>query len=202
MKAKFFFILTLLLILSGCSTTPQISADTKAVSAQQRTEQLRISPNWSIKGKLAFISSKERKSANVLWRVNNEALERLTLSTFLGINIFDVERQSKTYQISADGHQLNGKDLTQMIWQLTGLVLPVDAMDKWLRAIPYTQRDKLRYPPNAIAPDQLTSYSNGEMWQVNYQQYRWVNNYYMPHKLQLTYGDITIKLSINQWNFS
>ena len=59
--------------------------------------------NWKFKGKLAFISPEERQSANVLWQVKDHEVEKLSLSTFLGINILEIEQSNNTYVIQADG---------------------------------------------------------------------------------------------------
>jgi len=193
-----YLLFTIILLLSGCSTTKQtpVSSQTSSTEHQAVLNQL---SNWQFKGKLAFISPKERQSANVLWQVKDHEVEKLSLSTFLGINILEIEQSNNTYVIQADGEEHQGKNLAVLIWQLTGLTLPVDALSHWVKGSPYLPGDKLTYQTPANFPNMLTSDFNQRQWQVKYRQFKNVNNVMLPHKVDITQGELTIKLQINRW---
>ncbi|QOL24518.1 outer membrane lipoprotein LolB [Thalassotalea sp. LPB0316] len=197
-NCKIYLLFPLFIFLYGCSTTKPISSPQVSSSSQHQADVAQLA-SWQIKGKLAFISPNERQSANVLWQVKDHAVEKLSLSTFLGINIVDIEQTSEHYLIHADGETHQGNNLALLIWQLTGLTLPVDALSHWLKASPYLPSDKLSYQAQQVLPYQLSSHFNQQQWQVKYRQFKMVNNVMLPHKVDITQGDLTIKLQINRW---
>ncbi len=199
MKQHFLIIFSLFILLSGCSTTPESPEITGELTDDQYQQQLSQLSNWQFKGKLAFITPKERQSANVLWQTHNQQLEKLSLSTFLGINILELEKQPNDYVIHVDDESHHGTNLSYLIWQLTGLTLPVNALNDWLKARPHIANDQLIYDQNNIYPSGLISDFNQQQWQVKYRQYRPVNQIMLPHKIDITQGQLSIKLQINRW---
>ena len=196
----FIFSITLF---TGCSTLPDSDNTPKIASAQNRDQQMLALTHWAIKGKIAFIEQqlgkkKKRQSADLSWRyhISAQGLEQsIDLTTFLGINVLHIESQHNKHTVKVDGKSYHTDDLSLLIYQLTGLTLPVEALHYWLKAIPYNKQDTVYFNNTTHLPEQLTN----RQWKINYQAYQNVNGYLLPKKINILHNNMQIKIYINQW---
>ena len=106
---------------------------------------------------------------------------------------------SGEHQIEVDGKLYRGQNLSDLITQLTGLNLPAEALAFWLKGIPYNYRDIVNYQVDNQLAESISSAINGKVWQIRYQAYREFNGYVLPTKMTIEQGELTIKISLNQW---
>jgi outer membrane lipoprotein LolB len=195
----------LLFLLSGCSTlTHKNSTADKGTlhnqSATERARQLENISQWQVRGKIAFIENKERNSANLSWKVNKgNATQQLNLTSYLGINVLKLTSEENLHTITFDGKNYYDSDLQLLIYSLTGLTLPVVALDAWLKGLPHQESDIINYNETTQLPLSLTSSYNQSLWQVKYDKYKQFGQHYLATKLSIRKSNLLIKLSINQW---
>jgi outer membrane lipoprotein LolB len=195
-------IFTLLtLVISGCSTIPNNDSQILIKQTpQQRITQLQQLQQWKIKGKIAFIEKKSRNSATLSWQVNeNQNTQLLNLTSYLGINVLQLDSSDNNHKIQVDGKTYRGRDLESLIYSITGLTLPTKALTFWLKGIPYQENDKISYQETTQLPLTLSSYYNNELWQVSYANYQQISGYSLATKFSIKKDDLLIKIVVNNW---
>ncbi len=196
-------------MLSGCATKPSPPQKDKIqiMSAEQRTELLQNKKKWQLKGKIAFIQKVEndkdkRESATMVWKVNEKRqTQQLNLTSFLGISVLHLRSNQNQHVIKVDGEEYQGSDLSQLIYSLTGLILPSEALTFWLKGLPYNANDELDVDEKTQLPKSISSYYHNAMWQINYDNYRPFNDIVMATKFTIKKDNLLIKVAVNNWSF-
>lgn len=202
MKIALTSFLFLLLLLSGCTTVPNIAIEDSQTNQTniERIQQLEQLSDWKINGKIAFINKNDRQSANILWQQDSvNKTERLNLSTVLGINVLQLERLDDHYLLEVDGEEYQTQDLDLLIYQLTGLNLPTRAMHSWLKGLAFLPSDKIEYNEKNNLPKSLTSNYNNQTWHISYKNYRIFKQHRLAKQLTITQGNLRIKIIIHSW---
>lgn len=200
-----FLVILFSFIFSGCSSTLPTSKNQvpliKSTSmTADRATQLLAMQHWKIEGKIAFITPQEKESAGISWRINEQiGTQQLNLNSYLGINVLDLTSEQSQHTIKFDGKTYTGSNLPELIQSLTGLHLPVEALKFWLKSIPYNTADQILFDSTSHLPTKLTSLYQGELWQINYQQYKTIGAYPLATKMMITKDDLLIKIAINKW---
>jgi outer membrane lipoprotein LolB len=165
-----------------------------------RATQLLAMQHWKLEGKIAFITPQEKESAGISWRINEQSgTQQLNLNSYLGINVLDLTSEQAKHTIKFDGKTYAGSNLPELIQSLTGLHLPLEALRFWLKGIPYNSTDQILFDSTSHLPTKLTSLYQGDLWQINYQQYKTIGTYPLATKMMITKDDLLIKIAINKW---
>jgi len=194
----------LLLVLSGCSSTPdkEVQILTKQ-TPQQRTMHLAQLQQWKVTGKIAFIEKKSRNSATLSWQIDEKkGTQQLNLTSYLGINVLQLNSSDNSHEIKVDGKTYRGNNLAALVRSITGLTLPTHALTYWLKGIPYQENDIISYHATTKLPQTLSSTYNNERWQVEYANYQQNNNYILATKFSIKKDDLIIKIAINDWSIT
>jgi len=192
------------LILSGCSTMPSKDSQTLIKQTpQQRITKLQQLQQWKVKGKIAFIEKKSRNSATLSWQVDeSQNTQLLNLTSYLGINVLQLDSSDNNHKIQVDGKTYHGRNLETLIYSITGLTLPTKALTFWLKGMPFHEDDKINYQETTQLPLTLSSYYNNELWQVSYAKYQQINGYSLATKFSIRKDDLLIKIVVNDWVIS
>lgn len=200
LKPLLSFLVLMTFLLSGCTSSPKKEVPLIKQSTQERLANLQQLTQWRINGKIAFIETNKRNSATLSWRVNElEETQKLSLTSYLGINVLQLESNKNQHTLQVDGKTYQESNLDMLIYSLTGLTLPTKALSYWLKAIPFQATDVITYQESTKLPDTLSSYYNNELWQVRYSNYQQIGDYSLAKKLSIQKGDLLIKIAINTW---
>tara|TARA_R110002167_G_scaffold1767_2_gene8534 strand:+ start:12382 stop:13038 length:657 start_codon:yes stop_codon:yes gene_type:complete len=196
------------ILLSGCATQPKTAStdNIQVVTSEQRVKQLLKNKDWQLKGKIAFIQqtkeTDKRESASIMWQVNeNKHTQELNLTSFLGINVLHLKSNKKQHLIKVDGKEYRDADLSNLIYSLTGLTLPTEALTFWLKGLPYSTDDELQFDKKTQLPKSMSSYYHNAIWQISYNDYRRFNGINMATKLTIEKEDLLIKVAVKNWSF-
>ena len=199
----YLFILALsTLTISGCVTLPNKEPQPLIQqTSQQRITTLEQLSQWKITGKIAFLEKDSRNSATLNWQVDEEnETQQLNLTTYLGINVLQLESNANNHNIQVDGKTYHGKNLETLVHSITGLTLPTQALTFWLKGIAYQESDNISYQKTTQLPQTLTSYYNNELWQVSYAKYQQIDGYSLATKFSIKKDDLVIKIAIHKWS--
>ena len=196
-------IFSLVLLVSACSSIPK-NQQTSPITQQQiskREYTLQSLTDWQLQGKIAFIQPGKREKANINWRYQTTPLnQKLNLTTYLGINVLQLKSKNGRHTVEVDGDEYHSDNLSQLIYSLTGLTLPTQALTYWLKGIPFTDSDVIVLDQASKLPSQLTSLYNDELWQISYKNYQNINGYLLAKNFIIKQQQLTIKIQINHWN--
>lgn len=200
-KTAFLLLTFTTLMLAGCTTSPQKTVPLIKQSTEQRLAKLAQLKHWRINGKIAFIEANERNSATLLWRVNEvEKTQQLNLTSYLGINVLQLDSNKNHHLLQVDGKTYQETNLEALIFSLTGLTLPTEALSYWLKGLPYQEADVITTHPATQLPETLSSYYNNELWQVNYAHYKQIDDFSLATRFSIRKNDLLIKISVNKWS--
>lgn len=199
MFKQFLFYAVLIMLLTACSSKPVIKPITTIKTANERIYTLQKLTRWQVQGKMAVIQGKKRQSASLNWLYNSDnKTQELDLTTFLGINILSINTANYKHTVTVDGKEHHGNNLEEIIYRLTGMVLPTKALTYWIKGIPYLESDIVTYT-DINTTKQISSYLQNKLWTINYSNYTDVNGVALPTQITLKQQDIKIKLAINNW---
>ena len=202
-----FFLITNIMI-SGCANKTSLSTKhaLQALSPEQRTAQLLKNKKWQLQGKIAFIEKisdkkDKRESASISWYVDEDAQNQtLNLTSYLGINVLHIESSKGQHVIKVDSKEYRGTHLAYLIYSLTGLTLPTNALTYWLKGLPYQASDKLKLNSNTQLPISISSYYNNVLWQINYSNYQVFDGVKMATKFSIKKNGLLIKVAVKKWS--
>lgn len=185
-------------LLFGCAQLPDNSTN---VQWQQHQVNLASLEHYNASGKLGFISPDERRSMTFYWRQEGDSTQlRLTSvfgQTLLKLNMTPQQTTIETYE----GDYYESTNGEQLLFNLTGLIIPLDQLPHWLKGA-INQGDKYTLLPTNTLASQTSKIAN-RTWQVSYQRYSDIayneTLLPLPSLLKLTQGDIKINLQISKW---
>ncbi|WDE06892.1 outer membrane lipoprotein LolB [Thalassomonas viridans] len=194
----------LLLWLSGCAVQQPAPSDislTQEIS--ERNQQVSALNKWKILGRIAFIQADKRESASLNWQYEQDpqdnTRQRLDLTAPLGINVLHLESDNNRHVLEVDGEEYHSDDLDALIYSLTGLTLPTQALTHWLKGLAYLPQDRLSYNEVTHLPSRLTSLYNNRLWSVEYQNYQLVDGHRLATRFSITQADLNIKILVKKW---
>lgn len=190
------------ILLSGCSNTSiRQTQELIKQKPQQRIAQLTQLKQWKVRGKIAFFEAGNRNSATLMWQVDEHAkTQQLNLTSYLGINVLQLDSRGNSHKIQVDGKTYQDHDLEGLIYSLTGFTLPAQALSFWLKGIPYQKSDSIIYQEETHLPISLTSHYNNQSWQVSYGNYQQIDDFSLATKFSIKKEDLLIKIAINEWS--
>lgn len=182
-------------LLTGCTQIP--NSTPSSTSWQTHLQQLQDLENWSFRGKVAIITPEDRHSLNIYWQQQNDEFH-IILTTFIGGTILELNKSPQfTEIIDNKGQHYYGKDAERLIKELSGLVIPVQALQQWIKGNP----GKASYQLNI--DNQVASLagidSKNTYWAINFSHYGYQQGIALPQKLDLKHEDTRLKFSISQW---
>ena len=118
-------LLIALILLSGCTTLKSYNLTS--------TETLSELTVFQVNGRMAVIQPQQKQSAYFYWRQNN-ADYKLTVNTFLGINLLTAKRDAQGITITTSDNTYTSPQPQQLLFELTGWWLPLDELHAWFKA--------------------------------------------------------------------
>lgn len=190
-------------LLSACATphSPDEPVTDKSHELwQQRQQHLATLDHWSIRGRVAIFVEDDVHNAGLNWHRKTDS-NTLKLEGPFSQGAILLEKNTDGVKLTtADGKQFSGQNPQQLLFQTTGLTIPVDGLQSWIKGVPHTNSD---YLPDIDAEGRANNLrQNG--WSINYLEYEQVswsqyNNPELPRKMYLKHNGLALKIVIDQW---
>ncbi|CAH1582350.1 lipoprotein insertase outer membrane protein LolB [Vibrio rotiferianus] len=198
---SFLILLFSSIVLAGCSSVPDSII---SVEWQAHEQRLKTINDFQATGKLGYIAPDQRQSLNFYWK-QSTTLSQLRLTTVLGQTALKltITPQGATVE-TYDDQVLTARNANQLIYRLTGLMMPVDHLPDWLLGLP-TNADSFQLSSTNTL-QVLDKQIGLNDWNIDYQRYgdiEWHNQTLpLPSKLKLSTSDVKINLVITKWNIT
>jgi outer membrane lipoprotein LolB len=223
-QIKILTIIFMIVWLMACVNKPPLE-DRAVVTLNNNLAQL---TQWKLKGRIAWITAIERKSAYMNWQQNNANMQ-FNLSNVLGINVASISFDGQLATLRTDGKKYQGPSPSMLIYQTTGWQVPLELLSNWVKgaaSVNGRMHIDTRQGPNNEAPSeqQITRYENGlikqikpicaanvdanvscDEWTIDYTSYKNVTidniQYQLPEQISMfnPVKQATIKMRISEW---
>jgi outer membrane lipoprotein LolB len=189
------------IVLAGCSSVPD---SITSVEWQAHEQRLKTINDFQATGKLGYIAPDQRQSLNFYWK-QSTTLSQLRLTTVLGQTALKLTLTPQGATVETyDDQVLTARNANQLIYRLTGLMMPVDHLPDWLLGLP-TNADSFQLSSTNTL-QVLDKQIGLNDWNIDYQRYgdiEWHNQTLpLPNKLKLSTSDVKINLVITKWNIT
>ncbi len=183
------------LFISGCAqkitTVDYIYPDWKNRLAHQA--------QWQVQGKIAFISTEQRQSANLNWQ-HDERHSEMLLTSFIGTRILSLKQNAQGAELEYDGDTYADRDAGKLLYRLTGYSIPLDNAARWLKGTAVSELAS--FDQQGRLKNLIWHTENGQQWQISYADYIKQDGYWLPAKLTLKNPKIRLKIQLNDWQFN
>lgn len=187
-------------ILSGCAT--------QKVSNISSTNALSELNAFQVNGRLAIMQPEQKQSAYFYWQQNQQDY-KLTVNTFLGINLFTAKRDSQGITISTSEQNFFSAFPQQLLYELTGWWLPLDEFGAWLKADLSPKQGEIAFYQTVSASTRIKTFkpfcqqlSCPQDITITYKDYRAVEQLHLPFSIDVVIaGEVNqrIRIKIKEW---
>lgn len=194
----YFWLILLPFLLTGCITLSEQHTSVEWQSHQAKLAQIRA---FQATGKLGYIAPDQRQNLSFLWK-HSDTHSNLRFTTFLGQTALNLTITPDGARVETyDDQVLSAENATALVYQLTGLVLPIEQLPDWMLGMPdgadaytLTEQNTLQTLDKTIA---------SQPWHIAYSQYRdtpfGANVIPLPAKLSLTQNTIKLNIVVTKW---
>ncbi|KGD72817.1 membrane protein [Tatumella morbirosei] len=188
------------LLLTACVTNAPQGPGKSPDSAQwkQHVSEVKQVTAFQTRGAFAYLSERQKVYARYNWQQTAGDRYRLLLTNPLGSTEMQLDTQGETVQlVDNTGKRYFSHDATKMISELTGMKIPLENLRQWMLGLPgsasnYTLNDNYQLRTATYTQD-------GQTWKVTINAYRQDVKPALPADLEVTTGDLTIKLRMDSW---
>lgn len=190
------------LLLSACNlnniNTQGLGSDTDVQWQAQKNALNKIS-QYETRGAFAYIEESNKVYARFYWRDKGEETYRLLLTNPLGTTELDLNVTPGVIEMTDNkGQKYYSDNPVEMIYQLTGMVIPLKNLRAWLIGLP---GDATNFELDSHHLLKSVSWPAPEGdWIVTYQAYDSSVTPNLPQRLELRQGQRLIKLKMDNWD--
>ncbi|MFT4653505.1 MAG: outer membrane lipoprotein LolB [Patiriisocius sp.] len=117
--------------LMACNVRPALE-DQAVINVNNNLTQL---TQWKLKGKIAWITPTQRRSAYMYWQ-QEDANKQFGLSNVLGMTLVSLAFDGQLATLLFDGKEYQGPSPAMLVYQTTGLQVPLEALSSWVKGAP------------------------------------------------------------------
>ncbi|HFF1652654.1 TPA: lipoprotein insertase outer membrane protein LolB [Providencia rettgeri] len=190
------------LLLTACVTTSQnttkgtgSASDAQWKAHQQALNQLR---DYQTRGSFAYNGGETKTYAKFFWQQYTPEKYRLLLTNPLGSRELELTVEPDLARLTTKDGQTHMSDIpSELIYQLTGMEIPLDDLTAWLVGSP-GRATNFTLDENHLLKN-VTFEQNGEKWVLDYISYDTKTSPMLPNYLELRQGGRLIKLKMDSW---
>ena len=195
---RYLLIYPLIPILASCASISEQVLD-RPEDWEARLQQHQQIEDWTIRARLGVQYETDGGSFDVFWQQVADAYE-IRLIAPMGQGAVLINGDSNGVKISlANGRTEYSNDADELFSSMTGLSLPVNGLQDWLRGMP-VQGEEIQYI-SWNEPGQLYKLEQ-RGWQVEMSRYKAVADYELPHAFYLEREDqpeLSVRLLVREW---
>jgi outer membrane lipoprotein LolB len=185
------------LLLTACATPPITrEASPGALAAQaQRAAAIGAWQRWGLTARLGLDDGESGGSGRLDWRVE-ETRSTLDFRGTLGRGAWrlDIDTSGATLQ-RGDGSTAHAPSVAELVAGETGLQLPVDALEWWVRGLPDPASD---HQWQLDAQGLLVTLQQAG-WNVHFKSYVEYEGWALPRRLEASDGRQRVSLAVGKW---
>lgn len=177
-----------LLLLAGCQTRPPVADDLHFEEADALRQ-------WDLSARMAYRSAEENGSATLHWEQRDRHGE-IRFSGPMGLGGARLEWDQDQATLDTGREQATAPSTGELAWQLTGLWLPVEALEYWVRGLPWPESEA-----HGVRRDRKGRLRELHQmgWKLEFDRYEEVTGIDLPHRIRAHHGDDQFTLVVHDW---
>lgn len=192
------------LILAACTLPDNTEkGDVSATSAgwKAQTQHINQLQRYQTRGSFAYIGATQKTYARFFWQQYSPDSYKLLLTNPVGSTELElIVKDGQTQLTDNKGQKYYSDDPDSMIYQLTGMAIPMENLRQWIVGLP---GDAQSYAISNQYHLKALNWSQGmEKWKVTYQSYDEKVSPQLPNRLDIKQGDNRIKLKMDSWTLN
>lgn len=188
------------LVLTACTINAPKGPGKSPDSPQWRQHQQAVLQlnQYQTRGAFAFISADQKVYARFFWQQTGQDRYRLLLTNPLGSTELELNAQPGHVQlVDNKGQRYTAEDGEEMIGKLTGMPIPLNSLRQWILGLPGDATDYKLDEQYRLR--EVNYRQDGKNWKVVYSAYDSKTQPAMPANMELSDGDLRIKLKMDNW---
>ena len=174
-----------LVLLTSCTTIQTTSIPQSEKERQQKWQKIQLQNSeitrWALKGKIGVKTGKKGGSATLRW-YHLPGQQDIELYGPFGGGRVKIKTTHESARLrDTKGKVIEGKTAKEVLYKRLGWHVPFDELIMWSRGLPNEDAKKIEIDHLG----RLKSLQQG-IWQVEYQEYRNIENLTLPRKLIIT----------------
>ena len=190
----------LFLFAAGCSVTPETTRTihSSSISWAERKQQLHALQAWQVDGRVALRMGSEGGQSGFVWRQSPQQ-QQFDLSGLLGAGAVHLLSDVDGALLETGGEQYRGTRASQLLQQVTGWQIPVEAAQHWIKGLPAPDVE-----PQMMVLDSANRLQQLQQlgWKIEIRRYQSIDGLELPGFVVLEQGEVRLKLKLNHWILS
>lgn len=145
---------------------------------------------WQMSGKMSFSDGHDGGSGRITWK-EQDGKVLAKFSAPLGQGSWWLDEQLGRIR-NNKGQSWSGEDMGELLSHQLGWEVPWDALKQSIKGVAI-------HKFNTIGEDELSFEKQG--WQIQWKKIKFVNGLQLPHRIFLTRGSYSVKISIKTWSW-
>lgn len=176
----------LIVALAGCQSAPPLSSNFARAPSELTS--------WNLDGRLGYRANDDGGSASVSWQQRVERGE-MALSGPLGMGSARIRWSPGHAELETGKETVKATNAQELAWRLTGLELPVEALQYWVRGLPSPH---IKASPTFGEFGELTALDQAG-WQLMFDRYTAIDGLRLPLRIRAHHADQRFTLIIKEW---
>jgi outer membrane lipoprotein LolB len=190
-------------VLTSCATKaidPTAITDESHQLWQAHQQNLKPFQQWFIRGRVALFVDDDVYNLGLGWKREGD-ISTFKLEAALGQGVIQINKDAHGVELrTSEGENFTGSNAQQVLYESTGLIIPVEGLETWIKGIPHQGSN---YLPDIDASGRAMSIQQ-DGWLINFFEYQPVKlaeagTRDLPHMLYMKHDNIALKLVIDQW---
>lgn len=187
--------LLLMLLLAACATRPVRVHAPAALGWPERLRALEAIEHFRLSGRLAASNGTDAVSAGVRWRQQSDDAV-IDLSGPLGLGAAHIVQHGSSLSVTnAQGVVYSGPGADEQLAASLGFDPPLASLRYWVLGA----SDPSPVEAQVLDAQQRLTRLQQQGWQIDYEQYRLVQDQWLPRRVSITQGRYRLKLVVNSW---
>ncbi|WP_347254807.1 lipoprotein insertase outer membrane protein LolB [Leminorella grimontii] len=185
-------------LLTACTLTGTGEQSGASPLWQSHEQQVKALTQYQTRGAFAYLTDSQKLYARFFWQQQTPEQYRLVLTNPLGNTVMELNVQPGMVQLVDDkGQRYVSDNAEKMIFELTGMTIPLENMRQWMIGLPADAKDLTFTPEGQLK--KITLDQNGQRWTVEYRNYDTKAQPALPGLIEISHGDERIKLKMDDW---
>ena len=174
------------LFISACATTPRSSVSVRPGEVEA----------FELNGRVNVRTEQSAYPGRIRWQHAPER-DEVWLYSPLGAAIAHMEQNDKGAMLAtSDGKQYQAAHVTDLSRKVLGYELPLDALQYWVRGLPWPALDRVERTDDADGrPQQITQGG----WKITYLDWNAAGAKGLPSKLDVAGEGLRMRLVVEEW---